>query len=146
MFFSPDGTVTFKINASWIDINPIFKITTTHYPDGSKVYAIPKHTEEDTERSKSIGYGNDVGRMSYEHEVLHTIVAKLQGLDYSPTLYGVAHNKVYPDFVREECIVLAYQRYLNDGEYDNYLEYIPDYSKHAKSVKKLLRRIYDRNN
>lgn len=89
----------------------------TRFPDGTKVPAMPQNTESYRAKAQELGYGEDVWRMCKEHEMAHTELMQALGLEYSPTLWAVAHGhkRGIPgnqgEMGAEEDLVLAYQRW-----------------------------------
>lgn len=95
----------------------------TVFFDGSRVPACPEDTDEYRATALRLGYGADTWSMCRDHELGHSWLAVSRGvgefaarLDYSPTLWAVAHGGVFWDAVREEKVVLEWQRQLvKDG-------------------------------
>jgi hypothetical protein len=77
--------------------------------------------------ARSLGYIS-TWQMHADHDLLHTFLAQEQGLPYSPTLAHVAGVDYTPDADREaeEGRVLAFQRYLQRGIYDELLDVFDD--------------------
>jgi hypothetical protein len=71
----------------------------------------PDVVESYKETTRSLGYGENVLEMCFEHEAAHTLIAYWMGLPYSPVLYGIITGKAYEDFAYEESVVLQFQRY-----------------------------------
>ena len=92
-------------------------VTVTTLPDGAVVTAAPEDTDSYRETAKTLGYGDDTALMCYEHELLHTIVARMLGLPESPVMRAVVNGTEYddPDGIlwREEKAVLALQELGN---------------------------------
>ena len=86
-------------------------VTTLH--DGAVVHAVPHEDAAYLAHAGELGYGADTARMSYEHELLHTLLADWLGLDESPVLRAVADG-TWQDgpasLGEEETAVLAIQR------------------------------------
>lgn len=77
------------------------------------------NTEDTRTTARLTGYGDDLRRMHFEHELLHTYLAEMRGWDYSPVLRRVATQEAWSfDALRcdEEAVVLAFQSYLNTGQ------------------------------
>lgn len=106
--------------------------------DGSKVKALAHHSPEQRATAHACGYyARDqdtpadaaripVQRMCWEHEVVHTLLARARDLAVSPVLWVVAHNLhadpkpgQQEEWGREEAEVLALQRYLNTRDHNN---------------------------
>jgi hypothetical protein len=88
----------------------------TVFPDGAKATATPNHTPADYATAERIGYGRDVVAMWLAHDPLHSWLAALSGLPWSPTLYAVAHGLPATDeHLAEETVVLDFQLFLNTG-------------------------------
>ena len=86
----------------------------TVFPDGTRVPAIPQDTDEYRATAQRLGYGTDIWALCREHEIAHTLVARALGLEYSPTLWAVAHGRTVRtelpgEMAAEEDLVLAYQ-------------------------------------
>jgi hypothetical protein len=91
----------------------------TFFPNSPPIIACPENTEEYRARAFSLGYSSSQ-QLNREHDFLHSFLAAEMGLVCSPTL----QNVVLPGTIdadgraREEGMVLAFQRYLNTGEFD----------------------------
>lgn len=86
-------------------------VETTLY-DGGVVYAIPHDTEGYREKAERLGYGDDIGRMCRDHELVHVLLAEALGLRESPVMRKLASGQ--PDSAvlgYEEDAVLAIQRF-----------------------------------
>lgn len=85
--------------------------------DGATVPAAPHDTDEYRATAAALGYGDDVWRLCREHEVAHTTLMQRLGLQYSPTLWAVAHGahgripESPGEMAAEEKLVLAYQEW-----------------------------------
>jgi hypothetical protein len=58
-------------------------------------------------------------QMHFEHELGHTYISEAMGLEWSPVLRRVAMGEPWspnPDRIREENLVLDFQRFLNTRE------------------------------
>src|SRR5215216_3946220 len=75
------------------------------------VWAEPQDNRSYFQQAEELGYGDDTLLMCLEHEVSHTLLSVLAGLSYSPTLFGVATGKFWPDWRDEEAAVLAFQKF-----------------------------------
>lgn len=98
-------------------------LTTTRYPGLPPVDALAQDSDEYRARAVSLGYGDDTACMSREHELGHALLARLLGLPYSPTLYGLAlhadaQGPYWPSWRTEEASVLALQRYARAAGVD----------------------------
>lgn len=93
----------------------------TTFDDGAEVVAGPSSDEENVARAVSLGYGDDLWRMTKEHEIIHRLLAEAEGRDQSIALWYAAHPDYEMDdcdrFLahREECVVMLIQRLLNEG-------------------------------
>ena len=114
----------------------------TVFPDGSKCEATPQYDETSIGRAKSLGYGDDIWAMTVEHELSHTILAEAMNLPHSPTLYGVAHSDYHKNWREEESRVLAFQRFVREGEGDPALA--PLTERDAEKIGLTLRKTLDR--
>ena len=84
----------------------------TRFPDGTFCPAVPVLNAESQARARSLGYGEDLARMSVEHELAHTVLAEAYGLPHSPALWAVAHGEAPPHNAQlEEATVLGLQRF-----------------------------------
>lgn len=96
---------------------PTISYTVTFFADETSVPAVSHDTDEYRARANALGYGSDVGRMSFEHEMLHSLRAMWLGLECSPVLWDVAHGKCAQDtHATEEADVLHLQACLNGVE------------------------------
>jgi hypothetical protein len=92
----------------------------TRFPDGSKVGSTPNHDGHSLRTARHLGYGDDTWAMSRDHELVHTWLAHLGGLPWSPTMWRLAHpdGPDLPDDVQvaeEETMVLEFQRLIDKG-------------------------------
>lgn len=83
----------------------------TVFQDGTNVWAEPQDEDNYRATAERLGYGNNTLAMCQDHELAHTVLAVLMGLDYSHTLWGVAHGAYWPHYRDEEAAVLAFQTY-----------------------------------
>ncbi len=105
-------------NKCVVEVWPENGYTQTLFDDGTKVPAFPNETESYLHTMKELGY-EQPKIMTMHHEILHTFLAEAEGLEYSPTLWAVAHKdeynpEKYNDYLYEEATVLSFQKYLND--------------------------------
>lgn len=84
--------------------------TVTKYSDGSEV--VGSHTVQPGQDETAAEYGLTAEEMNFDHDLAHSLVSLLAGSIRSPTLYGVATNKLYEHWWREEKAVLAFQGYV----------------------------------
>jgi hypothetical protein len=83
-------------------------------PDGAEVPGDVHDTDECRETSRRLGYGDNVGRESVEHEACHVWLADLLGLLESPVMRAVASGKGNDALLEaEESAVMSLQRYAN---------------------------------
>lgn len=113
-------THTLKFSHSLVHASPGY--TETIYDDGTVVTATPEDTDSYRANARHYGYGADTAAFSRDHEILHTFLAEALGFGSSPTLWAVAHGQteaVAPIWEQEEeeGWTLAFQSYLNGGEY-----------------------------
>ena len=95
----------------------------THLPDGAVVRAAPHDGDpEYAGRAQTLGYGDDIALLCRHHELAHSWLAGLMGLDYSPTFWAVAHpddRRISDQYIQqEEARVLAFQRAVMTGYVD----------------------------
>lgn len=91
-------------------------LTVTRYPTLAPVDALAQDTDEYRARALALGYGEDAGLMSREHELGHHLLAGLLRLPCSPTMRGLALVATgigphWPAWRKEEAAVLALQAY-----------------------------------
>lgn len=85
-------------------------LTLTVFQDKTRVSARAEDTAAYREMALRIGYGAEIDRMSQEHEVTHSLLARWLGLDRSPKLWDVAHETPATDVhYFEDDAVLAIQ-------------------------------------
>jgi hypothetical protein len=93
----------------------------TVFPDGTSVPAVPHKRLDYYKTADKLGYGVDIGALSREHELFHTLVSEAEGHPHSPTLYAVAH-KFGPGspkkivLLQEEDRVMDFQALVNGIE------------------------------
>src|SRR6185312_3200388 len=93
-------------------------LTVTTLADGKRVPACPEDTDAYRQRARDLGYGDDTALMSREHEVAHSLLAALLGLDESPTMRGVADDDFWPYWHAEEAAVLGLQAFARAAGVD----------------------------
>lgn len=90
--------------------------TETALANGGKVTAMPQDDDEYRQRARDLGYGEDTFAMSRDHEILHSRLAVMLGLDESPTMRGIVDHEnggaFYEHWQEEEAAVLAIQRFI----------------------------------
>jgi len=110
-------TKTLHFRHCWVNTAPGY--TETCFHDGTRVTATPDDGDEYRGKAARYGYGDDLGSLSRDHEILHTFLAEALGYGASPTLWAVAHGQqnVAPiwEQVEEEAWTLAFQTYLQGG-------------------------------
>ncbi len=86
--------------------------TITTLMSGGKVEAYPEDNDEYKARAAALGYGDDVGRMSQDHEITHALLATWLGLPESPTFRNVVAGTPYAKPGKdEEAAILGIQRF-----------------------------------
>lgn len=81
--------------------------------DRRELPAVPEETDEYRERATYLGY-DDPLQMCQEHDIIHTMLADMLGLDVSPALLGAVCDEPINDLTgAEEDAVLAIQRFIN---------------------------------
>lgn len=90
---------------------------TTTYMAGYKVVALHAEQPGQAETAQRIG-APSVREMNRTHDLVHSLVARALGLDYSPTLLAVAKGEVYPYWEAEEAAVLAVQAWAFAADID----------------------------
>lgn len=106
---------TYHLGDCTVTVAPSWCVTA--WPDGLEVHAHPDGSADQAATAKALGYGDDVGRMTAEHDLIHTLLAVAAGHPHSPTLRGVAAGEpADPDVAAcEERQVMLVQRLLNVG-------------------------------
>ena len=80
---------------------------TTRFDDGGEVVAAVAPQPGQAEIAARLGI--TVEAMNRGHDLAHSVVAVMLGLDASPTLHAVAHGRRCPFWWREEGAVLELQ-------------------------------------
>jgi hypothetical protein len=117
---------TLRLGECTICIWPAEQRLETRFLSEKHVPATPNTDPTSVARAEALGYGADTWLMSLHHEILHTWLAVMQGKPYSPTLCCVAWD-IHPPpglFHDEECVVLAFQAYLQVGRWDAWLDHL----------------------
>jgi hypothetical protein len=92
---------------------------TTTLSDGTVLTATSNYGPEHAARARDLGYrGSDrevVDAMNRDHDATHQHVARMLGLEDSPTLWAVAHDEpINPELADyEERVVFHFQRMRN---------------------------------
>ncbi len=100
----------------------------TTFDDNTFVPALPLLDPTNLFLAQTLGYKDDIKKMTMDHEILHTYLSETIGLDYSPTLWTLAHHSVGLSCVSQEtqwiedALVLSFQRYLNTKDVEPPLE------------------------
>lgn len=111
-----DDHRTYLIGRCRVTRGPSWVVTA--WDDGREVHAHPDGTELQAAIARSLGYGDDVGRMNADHDALHTLLAVECDLARdSATLRGVAEGRYVPRAASdaEERRVMLVQRLLQVG-------------------------------
>lgn len=89
----------------------------TAFWDGSTCEGAVQGNDPDqyTSTARYAGYGDALGRMAIENDLLHSFLAERAGFPFSCALYGTAHKRWFPWWQHEESSVFALQRLLNAG-------------------------------
>jgi hypothetical protein len=84
----------------------------TVWPDGKVCPALFVDDDQARQHAREWGYGDDVRRMHFEHELTHTLLAQVVGQAYSATLAHVAGVQHTPEGARalEEHLVVEHQK------------------------------------
>jgi hypothetical protein len=101
-------TETIRLGETTIELREDGMVT-TKFPEGVEVRAFPIPDAYQVANAKRLGYGLDIARSTREHEVVHTLLARWLGQPRSPTLAGVATDRVWQYWGIEEAAVLAVQ-------------------------------------
>lgn len=108
---------TIQFKNCCLEIEPGF--CRTVFFNGKSVDACPQDNDEYRQRALELGYGDDTAAMSLQHEAAHTFLSEKMRLEFSPTLWIVAHSRTDYDRKQvgaEEAMVLAFQRYCRTGK------------------------------
>lgn len=92
----------------------------TTFPDGTQLMAHPDGSDDQLATTERLGYGRDVASMVREHEIIHTLIAVIDGKPYCPVLYAAAKGEPLPmegEAADIEDQVMAGQELLNDPEF-----------------------------
>lgn len=108
----------------------------TVFRDGEICPAVLSNDPESRARARSLGY-KDTRTMHLEHEIAHTYLSEAMGRGWSPALRARSLQKT-EDHWREEALVLAFQRYLNDGTFSPELSRV-EYKSLADDFKRRFR-------
>jgi hypothetical protein len=100
----------FKFGAVSVDIGP--DATTTTFPDGQSITG--DHREQPGQRltALEIGYPS-AEALNRDHDLSHSLLACIMGLEFSPTLFGIATGRQYEHWHAEEAAVLGFQEFCN---------------------------------
>lgn len=102
MIIKQFGNTVFIIGDGW---------SKTVFADGQEVEAVAHDTNSYRETALHLGYGNDVARMSADHELVHSWLCHALGMQYSPALRSVVGDAADYRHGLEEDAVLAVQRF-----------------------------------
>lgn len=105
----------YKLERCRVEVDDDLRRVRTVFDDGNSCDGHPTFDPEQEARARALGYGEDVWRMHWEHELLHSVVAEAAGLDYSPSLRYRITPPAKGVIPMEERIVFLLQRALNDG-------------------------------
>lgn len=107
----------------------------TLFLDGTKVPAMAIYDDTYRDTAQMCGYAglrrhieDAINMMCWEHEVMHTLLARCRGLNVSRVLWDVAHGKdQHPNYnvdasYQEEAEVIALQTWLNTSVMDSNLD------------------------
>jgi hypothetical protein len=96
------GGVTVAIHDGW---------TLTRFADGAELHALHAVQPGQSKTAKALGYPS-AAALNREHDLAHSMLARLLGLPHSPTLRDAAAGKPATDLhAAEEEAVLAIQRF-----------------------------------
>jgi hypothetical protein len=110
---------TLEFGRCVVHVFPEARYLETVFADGAKVPACPQAVPSYRATAERLGYGEDVWALCREHEISHTTLLQALGLEYSPTLWAVAHGATRSipgapgEMEAEEDMVLAFQRWRN---------------------------------
>jgi hypothetical protein len=93
------------------------RIATTIFPDGRELHAAPEDNDAYRAMAARLGYGDDTTSLSYEHELLHNLLAALAREPWSPALRAAVLGQGSSDDIwEEEGLVLRAQGLLHGRE------------------------------
>lgn len=92
--------------------------TTVTFNDGSTCPAVPSNSPHYHVIAHRCGYGDDLGRYCFEHELAHCVVSEFFWNMPSPVLSAVAdgHPMTGKDSAFEELMAQTLQRFVRAGE------------------------------
>lgn len=100
---------TFRLGGALVEVGDKEVITT--FADGASVTAAIDEQPGQAELAARLGM--TVESMNRSHDLAHSVLAVIMGLDVSPTLWAVAHGRTWPGWWREEAAVLELQGLAN---------------------------------
>jgi hypothetical protein len=92
-------------------------LTMTRLPDGALVPAEHREQPGQTDIAEGLGYPTALA-MNEQHDLIHSWLAHVLGMEASPTLKGVASGKHYKHWREEENAVFAIAAYANAAGID----------------------------
>jgi hypothetical protein len=110
-------TETFRFGEVTVTVDTAARLTMTRLPDGGLVPADHREQPGQADIAEGLGYPS-AEAMNVEHDMLHSLLAHILGMDASPTLKGVASGKHYPHWREEENAVFALAAYANAAGVD----------------------------
>lgn len=123
------GPVTLLLGTVLVEVWPGHLRTT--FADGTALDAAANTDPESVARAHALGYAGDTWQLSRDHEIVHLWLAQLLGWPVSPTLWTAARpgrpGSAAPGLREaEEVLVLAFQRWLRQGAWDDHLQPLVD--------------------
>jgi hypothetical protein len=90
----------------------------TRFADGCSIGSTPNDDPHTFDVAVDLGYGDDTWTMSRDHELAHTWLAHVEGLDWSATMWRLAHPHLVGslgdvEVSEEETRVLDFQRLID---------------------------------
>lgn len=114
----------YRFKSCWFHCDDEAKHCRTVFVGGLTLSATPEPRAEYAVIAVALGYGSDLWRCCWEHEILHTVCCEAYGFDRSPTLHYAAckaNRLKLPrsrrfDRYNEEQLILDTQKFLRTGE------------------------------
>lgn len=101
---------TFRFGEVTVTVDASEGITWTRLPDGGLVPAEHREQEGQAELAAAHGYDSAI-EMNAHHDLGHSLLAHMVGLEASPTLQGVSSKDHFKYWKVEEQAVLALQAF-----------------------------------
>lgn len=122
--------------------------TTAYFsPSGCVLERLPRPVQ-DRDLARFLGYGADTRRFCREHDLLCHTLAVLQGYEYSPSLWELAHLEDTPTASQqrredEEWLCSRVHRWLNLDLWSEEIEPILVYGMNKRELRDFLRAVLE---